>query len=97
MESGDQYARESTVKTKQAGEALQAITETVASIAEKNIQIASAAEQQAVVTGEVNTNVFEINALADKTVGHSASSQQASQSISELAESLTTEVKRFTV
>ena len=97
MESGDQYARESTVKTKQAGEALQAITETVAGIAEKNIQIASAAEQQAVVTGDVNTNVFEINALADKTAKDSESSQGASESIVKLAHSLTSAVNRFTV
>ncbi|PSW16639.1 hypothetical protein C9J01_06490 [Photobacterium rosenbergii] len=97
MESGDQYARESTVKTKQAGEALQAITETVAGIAEKNIQIASAAEQQAVVTGDVNTNVFEINALADKTAADSESSKGASESIVKLAHSLTSEVNRFTV
>lgn len=97
MESGDQYARESTVKTKQAGEALQAITETVAGIAEKNIQIASATEQQAVVTGDVNTNVFEINALADKTAADSESSQEASESIVKLAHSLTSEVNRFTV
>lgn len=95
MESGDQYARESTVKTQQAGEALQAITETVAGIAEKNIQIASAAEQQAVVTGDVNSNVFEINALADKTARDSESSQEASESIVKMAHSLTNEVNRF--
>ncbi|MGF1682740.1 methyl-accepting chemotaxis protein [Photobacterium minamisatsumaniensis] len=97
MDSGDQYARESTEKTKQAGDSLKGITETVASIAEKNIQIASAAEQQAVVTADVNTNVYEINTLADKTALDSESSQTASQSIAELAKSLSSEVKRFTV
>ncbi|MGF1735951.1 methyl-accepting chemotaxis protein [Photobacterium satsumensis] len=97
MESGDQYARESTVKTRQAGDALQAITETVASIAEKNIQIASAAEQQAVVTGDVNSNVFEINALADKTATDSGSSQGASLTIAKLANALQSEVNRFSV
>ncbi|MGL6260945.1 methyl-accepting chemotaxis protein [Vibrio sp. WXL210] len=97
MDSGDEYARQSTIKTKKVGEALAAITHEVTSIAEKNIQIASAAEQQAVVTGDVNTNVYAINSLADKTVEDSCASQKSSQSISQLAQSLSSEIKRFTV
>ncbi|PKF62827.1 hypothetical protein CW745_05245 [Psychromonas sp. psych-6C06] len=69
-------------QTQQAGIALDSITEGVGTISGLNAQIASASEEQAVVSGELSENVNNINSCAIQT---SASAEQIRCSSNELA------------
>ncbi|WP_413111448.1 methyl-accepting chemotaxis protein [Thaumasiovibrio sp. DFM-14] len=97
METGNDFAEQSVAKVQLAGSALEEITAAVARIAEMNLQIATAAEQQAVVTSEVNNNIASINEISEQTASGSTQSLQASKDISALTERLSKEVEKFVV
>ncbi|WP_159064838.1 methyl-accepting chemotaxis protein [Thaumasiovibrio subtropicus] len=97
MNTGDNFARQSSEKTQQAGTSLASIVEAVATIAAMNTQIATAAEQQAIVTDDVNQTVASISLLSDSTSVDAKKSLDTSKSISELATALTKEVAAFAV
>lgn len=67
MNVGEKQAQLSVAEARRAGDALKAIIEAVGTISEMNIQIASAAEEQAAVAEEVNKNVNRISDIATKT------------------------------
>ncbi|AZL70313.1 HAMP domain-containing protein [Pseudomonas oryziphila] len=78
-----------------AGELLASITEGVARISDRNIQIASAAEEQSAVSEDINRNV---NAINDLVIQVSAGAQQTavtSQELARLAEHQQQLVSRF--
>lgn len=97
MESGSKKASIGVDQTKQAGEALAAITRAVTTINEMNTQIASAAEEQSATTEEMNKNIININQLADQTVNSSEQSTAASSELAKLATDLQNLVSQFKI
>ena len=97
MEVGREKAAVGVDQTKQAGEALAAITRAVTTISEMNTQIASAAEEQSATTEEMNKNIININQLADETSNSAEQSTTASTELSKLAADLQGLVSHFKV
>jgi len=81
MERSREQAQSSVEKTNQAGEAIEVIASAVSNIMDMNVQIASAAEEQSVVTAGINNNTQAIKEVADKT---SVGGQNAAKSNAEL-------------
>ncbi|VXD05174.1 Chemotaxis protein [Pseudomonas sp. 8Z] len=65
-----------------AGELLEQIADGIANISDRNIQVASAAEEQSLVSEEINRNVHDIN---DLVIQVSATAEQTAVSSRELA------------
>ncbi|CAI8951279.1 hypothetical protein VP02_00660 [Pseudomonas ogarae] len=84
-----QYSRcqadSSVAQVKRAVGALQKINQGIEIISEMNIQIASAAEEQSVVSEEVNRNLSSIREVTDVLAGQSKDSASISQSLNLLA------------
>ena len=97
METGREKATIGVDQTKQAGEALAAITRAVTTISEMNTQIASAAEEQSATTEEMNKNIININQLADQTANSADQSTAASAELSKLATDLQNLVSHFKI
>jgi len=97
MEAGQEKATVGVDQTKQAGEALAAITRAVTTINEMNTQIASAAEEQTATTEEMNKNIININQLADETATSAEQSTTASGELSNLASNLQNLVSQFKI
>ena len=80
-----------------AGLALDTITSAVAQINERNLVIASAAEEQAQVAREVDRNLVNINDLSVQTATGAHQTSAASAELSRLAVDLSGLVSRFRV
>ncbi|UQY35390.1 methyl-accepting chemotaxis protein [Pseudomonas fulva] len=80
-----------------AGDALEAIVQAIAAITERNLVIASAAEQQAQVAREVDRNLVNIRDLSQQTSAGANQTRAASQELSCLAVSLNGLVTAFRV
>ena len=78
-------------------QSLNEIAAAVASINDMNTQIASAAEEQTVVTEDINRNVTEINATAALSAQTAAEVSHASGTLSEQAEELDAVVQNFKI
>ncbi|TLP65270.1 methyl-accepting chemotaxis protein [Pseudomonas mosselii] len=78
-----------------AGELLASITEGVARISDRNIQIASAAEEQSSVSEDINRNVNEINDLVIQVSAGAQQTAVTSQELARLAEHQQNLVSRF--
>ncbi|WP_223506026.1 methyl-accepting chemotaxis protein [Pseudomonas sp. GL-RE-29] len=97
MNASASRAASTLVLAERAGEALQTITASVHEIHERNLVIASAAEEQAQVAREVDRNLVNIR---DLSVGSAAGADQTSASsheLSKLANALQGMVRRFRV
>ena len=97
MEAGQEKASVGVTQTKQAGEALAAITRAVTTISEMNIHIASSAEEQSATTEEMNKNIININQLADQTANSAQQSTAASAELSKLATELQNLISQFKI
>ncbi len=97
MKTGQEKASVGVDQTKQAGEALAAITRAVTTINEMNTHIASAAEEQTATTEEMNKNIININQLADETANSAEQSTIASGELSKLATDLQGLVGQFRI
>ncbi len=80
-----------------ADQALEHITVAVAGINERNLVIASAAEEQAQVAREVDRNLVNIQDLSSQTAAGANQTNASSQDLSRLAVSFTQMVARFKV
>jgi methyl-accepting chemotaxis protein len=97
MKSGHAKTVVAVELSRQAEQALMEISQAVTSINEMNIQIASAAEQQSVVTEQTNVSINRINQAA---IENSAGAQQlatATEEIAQLSENLKRLVGHFKV
>jgi methyl-accepting chemotaxis protein len=81
----------------EAGLALERISEGVSQINERNLVIASAAEEQAQVAREVDRNLVNIQDLSAQTAAGANQTNASSQELSRLAVSFNTMVGKFTL
>ncbi|MCM2463217.1 methyl-accepting chemotaxis protein [Pseudomonas sp. CG7] len=90
-------AQDGASKVERAGELLVEIAEGVATISDRNIQIASAAEEQRAVSEDINRNVNEINDLVIQVSAGAEQTAITSQELARLAEHQQQLVNRFKV
>jgi len=80
-----------------AGELLEEIAEGIATISDRNIQVASAAEEQSLVAEEIHRNVNDINALVIQVSAGAEQTAVTSRELARLAEHQQGLVGRFKV
>ena len=80
-----------------AGDALELITEAISQINERNLVIASASEEQAQVSREVDRNLVNIRDLAAQSAAGANQTSAASHELSRLAVDLKAMVTRFVI
>ncbi|KTT52299.1 chemotaxis protein [Pseudomonas oryzihabitans] len=96
LTSADQ-ARQTREQAQSANAALTAIAQSVSGIDERNLVIASAAEEQAQVAREVDRNLVRIRDFSVQTAAGAEQTRAASQQLSELAVELNGQIRRFRV
>ena len=96
LTSADQ-ARQTREQAQAASAALETIAQSVSGIDERNLVIASAAEEQAQVAREVDRNLVRIRDLSVQTAAGAEQTRAASQQLSELAVELNGQIRRFRV
>ncbi|GLX12984.1 chemotaxis transducer [Pseudomonas straminea] len=97
MQSSSARADTTLTLAQAAGDALDDIVQAIASITERNLVIASAAEQQAQVSREVDRNLMNIRDLSQQTSAGANQTRAASQELASLAVSLNGLVTAFRV
>ena len=97
MQASSSRATSTLALAERAGEALQTITASVHQIHERNLVIASAAEEQAQVAREVDRNLVNIRDLSVRSAAGADQTSASSHELSQLANSLRTMVQRFQV
>ncbi len=95
MQHSLERARSSEDVAQAAGEALEQIAQAIAGINERNLVIASAAEEQAQVAREVDRNLVAIRDLSLQSAAGANQTSAASQELSRLAVGLNGLVTRF--
>lgn len=90
-------AASTLVLAERAGQALQTITASVHEIHERNLVIASAAEEQAQVAREVDRNLVNIRDLSVRSAAGADQTSASSHELSQLANALQGMVRRFRV
>lgn len=95
MDQGMSLSDNCKVRAHETGEVLAAISEILNRVADSSVQIASAVEQQATVTQEVNQNVSNIKTLADDTSLASKTSLDRTTELVEQLEGLERLMKQF--
>jgi len=94
LSSADQ-ARQTREQAQAANAGLATIAGAVSGIDERNLLIASAAEQQAQVAREVDRNLVRIRDLSVQTAAGAEQTRGASQQLADLATTLSGQVRRF--
>ncbi len=89
------WANNTQTLAQNAGQALERITASVASINERNLVIASASEEQAQVAREVDRNLLNIQDLSTQTAAGAHQTNASSQDLSRLATSFNMLVSKF--
>lgn len=95
MAASRSQAAETVRHAKETSASLDQVAEAIHHIADMNLQIASAAEQQAAVADEINRNVVNINDLSTQTAEGATHTTQASEDLASLAETLNQQVSQF--
>ena len=97
MQQSREQAGAAVEKARHAGNSLEAITKTVHTITDMNTQIASAAEEQSATSDEINRNIINIQAIAERTAAGAEQTATASLELSRLGEQLRGQVDQFKV
>jgi methyl-accepting chemotaxis protein len=97
MEQGQGRVGEGVARTQEVGDSLQEIATSVATIVDMNTQIATAAEQQGIVAGDVSRNVSAVDVSSQELVTSAGSVAETSRSIAELSARLAEDSARFRV
>ncbi|WP_371858048.1 MULTISPECIES: methyl-accepting chemotaxis protein [unclassified Pseudomonas] len=97
MNKSKELAADTRAQSIEAGQALDRITEGVSIINEKNLVIASAAEEQAQVAREVDRNLVNIQDLSTQTAAGAHQTNASSSELSRLATSFGVLISRFKV
>jgi len=97
MLTSREYAGSTLLLAQGAGDSLSEITASINQISERNIVIASAAEEQAQVAREVDRNIVNIRDLSLQSASGSNQISASSHELSRLAADLNNVVTRFKV
>lgn len=97
IEMSHKQAQTTVRQAQEAGEALNAITHSVRSITDMNLQIASAAEEQSLVTSEITRNINNIHEVTEETAAASQKTSQSSQDLNRSSINLNRVVSLFRV
>jgi len=97
MQQSNQQAHSTLVVAEAAGHALDQIAAAIATIRERNLVVASASEEQAQVSREVDRNLINIRDLSMQTSAGANQTTAASQELAQLAVGLRALVGRFSV
>ncbi len=97
MQQSNQQANSTLVVAQAAGQALDQIAAAIATISERNLVVASASEEQAQVSREVDRNLINIRDLSMQTSAGANQTSAASQELAQLAVGLRALVGRFSV
>lgn len=95
MERGHQKVDVSVDNASKAGESLNGITESVATISSMTAQIAASAEEQSQVAEEINENIVRISLVAEKTVSRASDTSEKSGQLAGLAQDLDSLVSKY--
>lgn len=95
MDEGQAQAQVSVEQARCAGESLNAINVSVTRISDMNTQIATAAEEQAVVANEINQNFNQITSSASRAEQEALKITTASKQLESLAKVLEKNVSQF--
>ncbi|CAH0283861.1 Methyl-accepting chemotaxis protein McpQ [Pseudomonas sp. Bi70] len=97
MEQSQQMASDSTAVAQNANGSLQQISEAITLINERNILIATAAEEQAQVAREIDRNITSIRDLSTQSADGASQTAMASGEVSKLAVGLNRVVGEFVI
>jgi len=97
MENSSSKAQSTLETARGAGDALEEITRSISEISQRNLVIASAAEEQAQVAREVDRNLVNIRDLSMQSSAGAHQTTAASQELSRLALDLSQMVNAFKV
>ncbi|QYJ80353.1 methyl-accepting chemotaxis protein [Shewanella acanthi] len=84
-------------KAHEAGTAMATILELIAHISDMNTQLASATEEQSLVTEEINRNICTISELTQVAVNSNETNQHAAQSLRAISQDLASTLGQFKV
>jgi methyl-accepting chemotaxis protein len=97
MDESREQAEESVRQAELAGQSLGTITESIATISNMNMQIATAAEEQNAVAEEINRNIVNINQVTHETAENTKQITSASHELAQLATGLQGLITRFKI
>nr|WP_312936628.1 methyl-accepting chemotaxis protein [Pseudomonas sp.] len=97
LDHSKRLTEQSVALSRQTGEALGQITETVSSIQGMNQQIATASEEQSVVAEQINRSVMGVREGADRTRATSEQTAAASGALEALGQQLRAMVGKFSL
>ncbi len=95
MEQSREQSKAAVDYASRSGDALASIAEAVGEINQMSTQIASAAEEQSVVSEEVNRNIVKINDMSAETAAGAVQTAQASRDLAVMATQLRDMVGQF--
>lgn len=81
----------------QAGQAITRITQSIQAILNRNMQIATAAEEQSYAAEEINTNVQQVVDLVTRTNEDAQTSKSIAKGLDTAAQNLNAQVARFSI
>ncbi|WP_199243954.1 methyl-accepting chemotaxis protein [Bacterioplanes sanyensis] len=95
MESSQGNARQVVDQSQQTEQSLAAILEHIATLSHLNTQVATAAEEQSQVAGEITANIVNINEVSDQTVDDASGTSSAAEGLADQADQLRNMVREF--
>jgi len=95
MNDSQTRAAESVDQARKAGTSLDAISSSVSTINDMNMQIATATEEQSAVTEEINNNIVNISQIAESSTEGAKQITDATNELNQLAFNLQALVGRF--
>ncbi len=95
MENGCNRVNDSVQQAEKAGDSLKTIADVVENIADMNMQVACATEEQSSVTEEINRNVVNINSVSEQNAALSIQTQNTTKELSHFANQLRSLILQF--
>jgi methyl-accepting chemotaxis protein len=95
MQRSREQAGESVDHARRSGEVLLHIASAVDGIADGNVQISTATEEQTAVANEISQNITSLNDSIQEVVSGAHQSSAASRELAQLASGLQQQVERF--
>jgi len=97
MDDSFTRARSTVEQAAKAGNSLDGITQSVATISNMNVEIANAAKEQSAVAEQISRNIIEINDIAEETTASSALVANTSADLKASSQKLISLVGKFKV